>query len=106
VALLSPYDNSVAGFWYDVGHCEIQSRLGMIDHAEWAPAVGERIIGSHLHDVNGIVDHRAPGNGTLDWDLVRSNLPDGALRVLEIDQHEPDESVARAGEFLRERGIV
>jgi sugar phosphate isomerase/epimerase len=106
VSLLTPYDNSVAGFWYDVGHCEVQSRLGMIDHALWGLAVGQRIIGSHLHDVNGIVDHRAPGNGTLDWELVRSNLPPEALRVLEIDQHEPDESVAAAGGFLQERGIV
>jgi sugar phosphate isomerase/epimerase len=106
VLLLAPYDNSVAGFWYDVGHCEVQSRLGMIDHALWGPAVGERIIGAHLHDVNGIVDHRAPGNGTLDWEMVKANLPEGALRVLEIDQHEGDEDVAGAGEFLRARGIV
>jgi len=106
VMLLSGYDNSVAGLWYDVGHCEVQSRLGMIDHALWGPAIGQRIIGAHLHDVNGIIDHRAPGNGTLDWSFVAANLPPDALRVLEIDQHEPDEGVAAAGKFLQARGIV
>jgi sugar phosphate isomerase/epimerase len=84
----------------------VQSRLGMIEHASWFPAVGPRLIGSHLHDVNLILDHRAPGNGTLDWSLVAANLPSTALRVLEIDQREPEEAVAGAIEFLRQRGVL
>jgi sugar phosphate isomerase/epimerase len=104
--LLAAYDSDVAGFWYDVGHCEVQSRLGMIEHSSWYPTVGSRLIGCHLHDVNGIADHRAPGNGTLDWSMVAASLPPAAVRVLEIDQHEPDEGVANAIEFLRLRGVV
>jgi sugar phosphate isomerase/epimerase len=104
--LLAPYTNAEAGFWYDVGHCEVQSRLGMVDHAAWYPAVGGRIIGAHLHDVRGILDHRGPGNGTLDWAMIAANLPPTALRVLEIDQHEPEELVATAREFLGARGMA
>jgi sugar phosphate isomerase/epimerase len=104
--LLAPYDNAEAGFWYDVGHCEVQHRLGMIDHESWYAAIGQRIIGSHLHDVIGILDHRAPGNGTLDWAMIAANLPENALRVLEINQHEPDAITAAAGDFLRARGVV
>jgi sugar phosphate isomerase/epimerase len=105
-ALLAPYTNAEAGFWYDVGHCEVQSRLGMIDHASWFAAVGDRIIGSHLHDVRGIIDHRGPGNGTLDWAMVAAHLPARVVRTLEIDQHEPDEVVAGAREFVSRHGIV
>ena len=104
--LLAEYDNGVAGFWYDVGHCEVQSRLGMIEHESWFPAIGDRLIGTHLHDVRGILDHRAPGNGTLDWSQVAANLPPSALRVLEIDQREPEEGVAGAIAFLQARGVV
>ena len=104
--LLAPYTNAEAGFWYDVGHCEVQSRLGMIEHASWFPAIGERIIGAHLHDVRGILDHRGPGNGTLDWAMIAANLPPTALRVLEIDQHEPDELIRRGRAFLTERGLI
>jgi sugar phosphate isomerase/epimerase len=104
--LLAPYTNAEAGFWYDIGHCEVQSRLGMIEHASWFSAIGDRIIGAHLHDVRGILDHRGPGNGTLDWAMVAAHLPAYALRVLEIDQHEGEELVAGAIAFLRERGIV
>ena len=78
----------------------------MIDHAPVGSRDRARIIGAHLHDVNGIIDHRAPGNGTLDWSLVAANLPADALRVLEIDQHEPDADVAAAGKFLQALGIV
>jgi sugar phosphate isomerase/epimerase len=106
IDLLAPYTNADAGFWYDVGHCEVQSRLGMIDHTAWYPAIGDRIIGAHLHDVRGILDHRGPSNGTLDWAMIAANLPPNAVRVLEIDQHEPEESVAGAIAFLRERGIT
>jgi sugar phosphate isomerase/epimerase len=104
--LLAPYDNSVAGLWYDTGHCEVQARLGMIDRDAWFPALTPRLIGAHIHDVDGLNDHRAPGNGTLDWDYVAAAIPPNALRVLEINQHEPDELVAGAIEFLRERSVI
>ena len=104
--LLAPYTNAEAGFWYDIGHCEVQSRLGMIEHASWFPAIGERIIGTHLHDVRGILDHRGPGNGTLDWSMVAANLPPDALRVLEIDQHEPEALIREGRAFLAAKGLL
>ncbi len=106
LSLLLPYANREAGFIYDTGHCEVQARLGMIDRAGWFPALTPRTIGAHLHDVSGILDHRAPGNGTLDWAYVAAALPPAALRVLEIDQHEPDGLVGEGIEFLRQRGVL
>jgi sugar phosphate isomerase/epimerase len=104
--LLEPYDNGTAGFWYDTGHCEVQARLGMIDRAAWFPALTPRMIGSHIHDLAGLLDHRAPGNGTLDWAYVAAAIPPAALRVLEINQDEPDELVAGAINFLRARAVI
>ena len=63
-------------------------------------------IGAHLHDVDGLADHRAPGHGDVEWDYVRRGLPKRALRVFEINQSQPPESVAAAIPFLRERGVV
>jgi sugar phosphate isomerase/epimerase len=104
--LLGPYGNDVAGFWYDTGHCEVQARLGMIDRAAWFPALTPRMIGAHIHDVAGLLDHRAPGNGTLDWAYVASAIPPDALRVLEINQDESDALVAGAIDFLRARNVI
>jgi len=103
---LEPYDNAVAGFWYDTGHCEVQARLGMIDRSLWFPRLTPRMLGAHLHDVNGLLDHRAPGNGSLDWAYVAAAIPPDTLRVLEINQHEPDSLVAGAIDFLRIRGVL
>jgi sugar phosphate isomerase/epimerase len=104
--LLAPYPNDVAGYWHDVGHGEVQSRLGYVDKRAWLDALSERTIGAHLHDVEGIGDHRAPGLGDVEWDYIASGIPETALRVLEINQREPDDAVAEAISFLRQRAIV
>ncbi len=104
--LLSEHAKEVAGYWHDVGHCEVQARLGLIDRHAWLPLLGSRTIGSHLHDVDGLSDHRAPGNGDVDWSYIAQGLPRSAMRVLEVDQRQPDDKVAAAIAFLRERGVV
>jgi sugar phosphate isomerase/epimerase len=104
--LLADYPNEVAGYWHDVGHCEVMARLGLIDRGDWFPRLTARTIGSHLHDVDGLLDHRAPGNGDVDWAYIAAGLPPTALRVFEINQLEPDGVVATGIEYLRERGVI
>jgi sugar phosphate isomerase/epimerase len=94
------------GYWHDVGHAEVQWRLGYVDKRAWLDALAPRTLGCHLHDVDGIGDHRAPGRGDVEWEYLARGLPAGALRVFEINQHQPDEAVAGAIAFLRERGVV
>jgi sugar phosphate isomerase/epimerase len=105
-ALLADYPADLVGYWHDVGHAEVQARLGYVDKRAWLDALGPRTLGTHLHDVDGIGDHRAPGRGDVEWDYIAQGLPAAALRVFEINQHEPDEAVAGAIAFLRERGVV
>ncbi len=105
-ALLADYATDQAGYWHDVGHAEVQARLGLVDKRCWLDVNGARTIGSHLHDVDGIGDHRAPGNGDVEWEYIRDGLPAAALRVFEINQHQPPEAVADAIPFLRARGVI
>lgn len=105
-ALLAEHPAEVAGYWHDVGHAEVQWRLGLVDKRLWLDTNGGRCIGSHLHDVDGIGDHRAPGAGDVEWGYIASGLPASALRVFEINQTQTAESVAGAIGFLRERGVV
>jgi sugar phosphate isomerase/epimerase len=104
--LCRDYPADLVGYWHDVGHAEVQARLGYIDKRAWLDANGPRTIGSHLHDVDGIGDHRAPGRGDVDWSYIAAGLPPTAVRVFEINQHQPDEAVAGAIAFLRQRGVV
>ncbi len=104
--LLAEYTNDVAGYWHDVGHAEVQARLGLVDKRLWLDTNSARCIGTHLHDVTGLADHRAPGKGDVDWTYIRDGLPAAALRVFEINQSQSAEDVAAAIPFLRERGVV
>ncbi|HYM15947.1 MAG TPA: TIM barrel protein [Dehalococcoidia bacterium] len=105
-ALLAELPREAAGYWHDVGHAEVQWRLGLVDKRAWLDANGGRCIGCHLHDVDGIGDHRAPGHGDVAWEYIAAGLPAGALRVLEINQSQPAEAVAAAIPFLRARGVI
>jgi sugar phosphate isomerase/epimerase len=104
--LLREYAPDAAGYWHDVGHAEVQARLGLVDKRRWLDVNGPRTIGSHLHDVDGIGDHRAPGAGDVEWAYIRDGLPASALRVFEINQGQSPESVRNAIPFLRDRGVI
>ncbi|HLB26418.1 MAG TPA: sugar phosphate isomerase/epimerase [Dehalococcoidia bacterium] len=104
--LLADYPPTVAGFWLDVGHAEVLDRLGLVPKERWLDELGARCIGSHVHDVDGLADHRAPGLGDVDWSYIARGLPADAPRVFEINQRTPEDAVAAAVPFLRERSVL
>jgi sugar phosphate isomerase/epimerase len=104
--LLDEYPPEVAGFWLDVGHAEVLDRLGLERHDRWLNELGDRCIGAHVHDIDGLADHRAPGHGTADWPHYAEKLPLQVPRVFEINQKIDEQQVAAAIPFLRERGVL
>jgi sugar phosphate isomerase/epimerase len=104
--LVEDFEPDAVGYWHDVGHAEVQWRLGLVDKRLWLDTNSARCIGAHLHDVTGLADHRAPGNGDVDWTYIHDGIPPSALRVLEINQGQPERDVALAIPFLRERGVI
>ena len=104
--LLADYPPEVAGFWLDVGHAEVLDRLGFERHDRWLDELAPRCIGTHVHDVDGLADHRAPAHGTADWPHYAAKLPPHIPRVCEINQKIPEDQVAAAIPFLRERGVL
>lgn len=94
-----------AGYWHDTGHAEVQHRLGFIDRHAWLDALSSRCIGAHLHDVDGIGDHRAPGDGDVEWGYIAAGVGHLPGYTLEINQHQPDERVAGAPAFLASVGL-
>ena len=106
LTLMADYPADHVGYWHDVGHAEVLARLGYVDKRAWLDTLGSRTLGCHLHDVDGIGDHRAPGNGDVDWAYIAEGLPDSALRVFEISQRQSDDDVANAIPFLRQRGVI
>lgn len=106
LTLLAEQDAAVCGYWHDVGHAEVQHRLGLEDRERWFAALGTRLIGCHLHDMQGVVDHRAPGHGDVQWGYVARGVAHAAVKTLEIDQHEPEPALAAALTLLRAEGVA
>ena len=103
---LVDFEGTPLGYWHDVGHAEVQERLGFESHLRWFSRLKDKIIGVHLHDVRGIQDHLAPGIGDMDWDCVAENIPEDATRVCEIGEWNRAMDVHKAVVFLKEKGVV
>lgn len=95
-----------AGYWHDVGHAEVLGRIGLGEMYRWLNDLEHRTIGMHLHDVKGIGDHQAPGQGDVDWDYIKTFIKPDTVRTFEIGQHNPEEDVAASIPFLKGLGIV
>jgi sugar phosphate isomerase/epimerase len=94
------------GFIYDVGHAQVLDRLGFFPHGEWLKRYASRIIGVHLHDVRGVVDHYAPGLGEVDFDRVAVDIPQEAFRTCELQPSNTVEQVKDGLEFLVRHGCI
>jgi FMN phosphatase YigB (HAD superfamily)/sugar phosphate isomerase/epimerase len=104
--LLSLAGTEQMGFIYDAGHAQALDRLGFYPHEEWLRRYASRMIGSHLHDVQGVTDHFAPGLGEVDYKMVASYLPADAYRTFELQVTNSPEQVKAGLKHLVEFGCV
>jgi HAD superfamily hydrolase (TIGR01549 family) len=94
------------GFIYDVGHAQTLDRLGFFTNHEWLRRFSSRILGAHLHDIRGVMDHYAPGLGDIDYQQIAAYLPPGAFRTLELHPNNTPEQVHASLRFLAAQGCV
>jgi sugar phosphate isomerase/epimerase len=101
--LVAGFTPGEVGYWHDVGHAEVLGRLGYVNPFEWFELA--TCVGAHVHDVAGIVDHRAPGSGDVDLRAHARALAGLEAITLEINQHQPEESVRMMIPLLRSLGF-
>ncbi|MCJ7734203.1 MAG: HAD-IA family hydrolase [Anaerolineales bacterium] len=94
------------GFIYDVGHAQTLERLDFFPHKEWLDRYSDRMIGVHLHDVKGVLDHYAPGLGDVDFDMIAPYLPVDAFRTCELQPVNTPEQVKASLKYLEEHGCI
>lgn len=92
---LERFDSSVMGYWHDVGHAEINSRLGIKSHKDFLETYKHRLIGAHIHGMSGRKDHQAPFEGDMN---LQQYLPyfKNAIRVVESKSHASSQAMQGA----------
>ncbi|MBN2097127.1 MAG: sugar phosphate isomerase/epimerase [Candidatus Omnitrophica bacterium] len=100
--ILRRFSNSTLYYWHDVGHAQVYENLGILKHRDILDKFSPRMLGIHLHDIEGIDDHRAPLEGKFDFTLLKPYVKENTLKVLEPHYPATKEQILRAKEYLEQ----
>ncbi len=103
--ILAEYEGAPVGYWHDIGHAEVQGRLGIYPHEELLAAYSGRMSGVHVHDVVGHEDHWAPGTGEVDFSRIVPYVPSEAIVVIEAHGKVSREELVASLGFVRGIGL-
>ena len=101
--LLNIFANKGVVYWHDVGHGEVNERLGITLHEDFLKRSGDRMFGIHIHGIKGISDHLAPFTGDFDFSKIAPYLQDDLIKVIEAHSRAtPDELIKAQKRLIRE----
>lgn len=80
---LDLFQNIGMFYWHDVGHAEVNQRLGLCPANGYLQQYKERLMGWHIHGVQGLKDHGAPFAGDFDLTTVMPFMKAGHIKVIE-----------------------
>src|SRR6185503_3242792 len=81
--LLERYRGQGMGYWHDVGHAEVNGRLGITPHEQYLKSYSRDLIGVHLHGVKELRDHNAPFYGDFNLEAVLPYFKKDIIKVIE-----------------------
>ena len=88
-------------YWHDAGHAQVFENLGLARHKDFLEHFRNRLLGMHLHDIiYPLTDHRPPGGGELNFEILKPYITRDLIKVLEIHQPASPEEVRRGREYL------
>ncbi len=100
--LLDSVASPALGYWHDLGHAAVRETLGDEPALSYLERYGTRLIGMHIHDVVVTRDHKAPGEGEMDFSPYRPWLAaKGIHKVFEVHPGATPEEIIR-GRILLE----
>lgn len=82
--ILKEFEGGRVGYWHDVGHARVLENLGILQQKNLLEAYSDRMIGVHLHDVIGLADHLAPGQGEIEYGELGPFLEPAPIKILEV----------------------
>ena len=104
--ILAQFRGGNIRYWHDVGHALAQERMGIIPQKDLLTAYSGMLVGIHLHDAEGLNDHRAPGQGEVDFDQIKSFLKPSHIKILEVHSDVGGKDLREGIQRLKASGIV
>jgi sugar phosphate isomerase/epimerase len=94
--ILKEFEGSNIRYWHDIGHAVVQERLGICPQKDLIINFLDDMIGIHIHDVKGIEDHLAPGEGELNLGDILKDIKKEVIKVLEVHKKAKKENLIKA----------
>ncbi len=99
--IFSHFNKKDLFYWHDVGHAEVFERLGFYGHQQLLTRFSSRLLGAHLHDIIGLIDdHKAPGAGTFDFNILKPYIHKDTIKVIEAHQPATGEEILGSVRYL------
>jgi len=98
--VLNEFKGSSVCYWHDTGHAQVSDILGFAKHADFLERYSSRLAGVHLHDVKVAEDHLAPGQGDLDFSILKPHINSDTIRVIEAHDTASVDDLRYAKDYL------
>lgn len=83
--IFSTFNTPFLKYWHDIGHLNVREKLGLYTQRDAIIKLEKYLAGFHIHDAQGIDDHKPPGRGEINFDFL-TDFKD-KIHVLEV--HHP-----------------
>lgn len=94
--IFKEFEGSNIGYWHDIGHAVVQERLGICSQKDLLRSFRNDMVGVHIHDIKGIEDHLAPGEGDLNFQQIMQEINNDVIKILEIHNKAKKENLIKA----------
>jgi len=103
--ILNEFRGGHIRYWHDVGHARAQENMGILRQKDLLEAYSEMLIGIHLHDVRGLDDHLAPGQGEINYEEIKPFVKSSHLKILEVDPEVERRDLTEGIRVIRDLGF-
>ncbi|MDY6971593.1 MAG: TIM barrel protein [Thermodesulfobacteriota bacterium] len=82
--ILREFEGGRLRYWHDVGHARALENLGVCTQRDILETYSNGMIGTHLHDIKGLDDHFAPGQGEIDFEEIKPFIKPDMIKIIEV----------------------